>query len=280
MVEFKVQAPLPQMPIDIAPFHTWTFEDGTEWTQFFRTRGGYLLRFPNLADYIVTPDGQTVTCLPTPGLSAVEWQHLYLNQVLPLALSRRGRMVFHASAVERADGAICFLAASGRGKSTIGAYFAVNGDGLLTDDGLLLDELEGSFSVFPSHPSVRLWPDSEKALLGPSVNKAPALSFTSKSRVFAGKQIKYCDRPRPLLRAYFLGEGTVRDLEMRRITEAEALISWIKHSFLLDIEDQSALSQQFKNVAKLVEAIPCYHLDFPRRYDVLAEVRNRIIQHT
>ena len=45
-----------------------------------------------------------VTCLPAPDVSEATTQHLYLNRVLPLVLSKLGKLVFHASAVEVAGG--------------------------------------------------------------------------------------------------------------------------------------------------------------------------------
>ena len=42
---------------------------------------------------------------------------------MPLALGKFDKLVFHASAVETADGAIAFAGASGRGKSTVAAAF-------------------------------------------------------------------------------------------------------------------------------------------------------------
>jgi len=41
--------------------------DGTLWTQFYRTDSGYLLRFPGLADFTLSPAGLDVTATPFPG---------------------------------------------------------------------------------------------------------------------------------------------------------------------------------------------------------------------
>ena len=62
--------------------------DGTLWMQFFRTETGYLLRFPDMADFQVSADGLGVVCTPAPGVPDGTPEHLYLNQVLPLALSK------------------------------------------------------------------------------------------------------------------------------------------------------------------------------------------------
>ncbi len=156
MVDFSLRAERSQAPLDVEPFHTWAFPDGTLWTAFHRVNGGYLLRFPDLADFLVSADGIEVSGIPVPGTSEATSQHLYLNQVLPLVLSKLGKLVFHASAVEVPGGAVAFAAESGRGKSTLAASFAVSGFRFLTDDGLVVEPTAEGHQILPSHPSIRL----------------------------------------------------------------------------------------------------------------------------
>ena len=263
----------------VEPFHTWIFPDGTPWTAFYRTNGGYLLRFPDLADFQVSADALHVTGFPAPGVSDATVQHLYLNQVLPLVLSKQGKLVFHASAVEMGSGAVAFVAESGRGKSTLAASFAVSGFRFLSDDGLVVEPTVDGHRILPSHPSIRLWADSEAALVVPGVQIAPALSFTAKSRFLAGESIRFCDQPRPLRRVYFLGDGSAATLEFQRPSAAEALVEWVKHSFLLDVEEKPRLASHFDQVAKLVNQPIHYRLDYPRRFEDLARVRQAIVEH-
>ncbi|HXF17406.1 MAG TPA: hypothetical protein VN496_10400, partial [Burkholderiales bacterium] len=105
-MEFSLQDARAQPAMDIAPFHEWSFPDGALWTQFYRTKEGYLLRFPGLADFQVSADDLAVTCHPAPEATGETSRHLYLNQVLPLVLSKLGKLVFHASAIEVENGAV------------------------------------------------------------------------------------------------------------------------------------------------------------------------------
>lgn len=279
MIDFSVRPARVQPPLNVVPFHAWRFEDGTLWTEFYRCNDTYLLRFPDLADFQIPEDGMSVTCIPAPGVSDTVSQHLYLNQVRPLALSKLGKLVFHASAVELGEGAISFVAPSGRGKSTLAASFAVAGFHFLTDDGLMLEWTDDGYLVLPSHPSVRLWEDSEEALIGAGTRRAPALEYTSKSRFLAGNDIPFCDRPRAFRHAYFLGESITEEITFRRLNEPDALVEWVKHSFLLDVEDKSMLGDHFACVAKLANVVPCYQLDYPRRFEDLDDLRHAIIDH-
>ena len=268
-----------QHPLAHLPFHTWTFPDGTLWTEFHRTNSGYLLRFPDLADFQVSADALHVTAFPAPDVSDATVQHLYLNQVLPLVLSKQGKLVFHASAVEIGEGAVAFVAESGRGKSTLAASFAVSGFRFLTDDGLVVEPGVHGFEALPSHPSIRLWEDSEAALVPPTARRAPPVHYTSKARFLADEDLAFCTQPRPLRRVYFLGDGRATTLEWQHLTPAEAMIEWVKHSFLLDIEEKPRLASHFDQVATLANQPIHYRLDYPRRFEELTRVREAIVEH-
>jgi len=279
-VDFRVAPASPQAPAACLPFHEWKFPDGTPWTKFYRTDDGYLLRFDDLADFKVSADGLTVVCAPAIGVADATPEHLYLNQVLPLVQSKLGKLVFHASAVEVGDVAVAFVAESGRGKSTLAASFATNGFRFLTDDGLLLEAVKDGYNVLPSHPSIRLWDDSEAALVVSGTETAPPLHFTPKTRFLAGLALTFCDQPRPLRRVYFLGAGEASTVTFERMSPAAALMAWVKNSFLLDIEEQSMLAAHFDRVARLASEPIYYHLDYPRRFEDLSRVRQAIVEHS
>lgn len=269
----------PQAPLSQAPFHRWTFPDGTVWTLFYRLDSGYLLRFPDLADFEVSRDGRTAAAWPVPGVSPGTVEHLHLNQVLPLALSRQGRLVLHASAVAFDGIGVAFTGESGRGKSTLAASFATTGARFLTDDGLQLDWLDGQCRITPSHPSVRLWEDSQEALISQAVDLAPAVDYTPKVRLLAGDRLAYCDSVQPLRRVYFLGEGVAPSLTIEAVRPAEALMELVKNSFLLDIEERELLAWHFDETVRLAELPVYYRLDYPRRYEDLPRVREAIMRH-
>ena len=102
--------------------------------------------------------------------------------------------------------------------------------------------------ILPSHPSIRLWEDSQDALVSERTAMAPAVSFTSKSRFLAGPGIAFCDEARPLRRVFFLGEGDALAPTIEPLRPAEALIELVKHSFLLDIEARDMLARHFDDL--------------------------------
>lgn len=278
-VIYLAQPARPQALVPEAAFHQWTAANDAVWTFFYRQPAGYLLRFPEMADFEVSADGHHVRGWPAIGAASSTVDHLYLNQVLPLALSRQGKLMLHGSAVDINGQGVAFIGESGRGKSTLAASFATGGTRFLTDDGLHLEWVEGECRIIPSHPSIRLWEDSQDALISTTAAVAPALDFTTKSRLLAGPDIAFCDQARALRRIYFLGEGNASVPTMARLRPAEALICLAKNSFLLDIEARDVLARHFDDVSRLAQLPIYFSFDYPRRYDALPQVRAAIIRH-
>ena len=268
-----------QPPVADKAFHEWPSPDGAVWTHFYRRENAYLLRFPEFADFAVSSDGYKVQAWPTPSVSPATVQHLFLNQVLPLAMSRQGRLVLHGSAVDINGRGVAFVGASGQGKSTLAACFATGGDRFLTDDGLHLEWVDGTCTVIPSHPSIRLWEDSQEALIAEGVPIAPPLEFTSKARLLAGADVAFCAQPLPLGCVYFLGGTDVSSVVITRMPPAAAMIELVKNAFLLDVEDRNLLALHYDELSHLANLPIYYHLDYPRRYECLPQVRALITRH-
>ena len=278
-VLYVVRSARKQISIETAAFHEWTLPDGTEWTSFYRQGSAYLLRFPGLADFEVSSDGSNVQGWPVPGVSPQTVEHLHLNQVLPLALSRQGQLVLHGSAIDVGGRGVAFVGESGRGKSTLAASFATSGGRFLTDDGLHLQWVSGVCQIIPSHPSIRLWEDSQSELTSANTIAAPALDFTSKARLLAGADIAFCVDSLPLRRVYFLGTGDAESVAIEVMKPAAALIELLRNSFLLDIDERHMLALHFDELCRLANLPIYYHLDYRRRYEDLSYVRDAITRH-
>ena len=276
---YQLAAAPPPETLGPVPFHEWVSPDGTLWMSFHRTEDGYLLRFPRLADFSVDRAGQQVQVWPAPGIGDATIEHLYLNQVQPLAWSKQGRLVLHGSAVEIDRQGVAFIGRSGLGKSTLAASFASSGFRFLSDDGLMLEESGGAYSILPHHPSIRLWQDSQAALIDPAVEPAPAVQYTNKARIMAGTGIAFCDQPLPLRRVYFLGPGNLDTPHFHRMKPSEALVGLVKNSFMLDTDEREMLSSHFDAFSRLAEQPVYFGFDYPRSFGALPRVREAIVRH-
>jgi hypothetical protein len=268
-----------QARLSKADFHRWQSPDGSAWAQFYRVDGAYLVRFPGLADFQISKDGGEVISRHVPGVPRSTLQHLFLNMVVPLSLSRQGKLVLHAAAVEIQSGAVALVGPAGRGKSTLTASFAGAGHRFLSDDGVQVDmEATGRTWIYPSHPSIRLWADSEQ-FLASGLPKGDPLAFTSKARVLAGDALKHCAEPCVLRHVYFLGDQNVKRPDIAPMSAGSAMIELVKNSYLLDIEARELLENQFNSLSSLA-ALPIFSsLDYPRVFEKLPETRNAILEH-
>jgi hypothetical protein len=276
VIRYTTKAERPQEQLDLVPFHHYEFDDGTVWTEFYRSDKAYLLRFPGLADFEVSADGKEVVAYPAEECDEHTVEHLYINQLVPLALSRQGRPAFHASAVTVPGGAVAFLGRSGMGKSTLAASFALGDATFLTDDSLLIEETGEGCLVAPSHPSLRLWDDSKEALIDPEISKAAEISYSSKARLLAGKALAFCDSPQPLIAAFVLGREDAMDITISKLSGLDRYMSWLENSFLLDVTDRELLSQHFEWTDRVSASVPTFALDYPRDYGILPAVREAV----
>lgn len=276
---FNVCAPRPQTLRDANPFHEWVFPDGTLWAEFYRTGKHYLLRFPGLADFTISANGMEVVAYPVSVVSDETVHHLYLNQILPLAISRQWKLVLHAGAVEVENAAVAFIGVSGRGKSTLVASFATSGYRFLADDGLQVDKGSDGYLIKPSYPSIRLWDDARQALIPKTTRAAPPVDYTPKARLLADNEVSFCDLTRPLRCMYFLGEWNTDAVRIEPVNGRDAMVELVKHSFLLDTEEREMRAHHFGQLSSLAEGSMFFRLDYPRRFDILPEVRDAVIRH-
>jgi hypothetical protein len=240
-------------------FHRWRVGQRT-WLRFGRCAGGYLLRFPDLSDFVVSPAGDRLDCHPAPRLPASTLRHLLLDQVLPLALTLTGRLVLHASAVHLPGfGSIAFAGESGRGKSTLAAAMVSRGGQLVTDDTLVLDCAGETVMAVPGYPGVRLWPDRlPQSARG---RGAPVAHYTSKRR-HAADAVAFRSRPSPLRAIYILSPRArgIAAAEFSRSGPRARLMLLVRFAHVMDVDDRARLAQLFDRVGGVAARVPVARL--------------------
>ena len=259
--------------------HHWSRVDGSPWMQRHDVEAGSLLRLPGLADFLINASGTIVDAWPAPGLDAGTCHQLYLNNAMPMALSRQGKLVLHASAVEVGDQAIAFVGVSGRGKSTLATWFASNGHALLVDDGLLAQPHGDHFMAMPGEHSVRLWRDSEQLLAAGNIAAAEPVGYTSKRRIPAGDALRFSAQPRPLSAIFLLGNLMVTSATLQRLPPAQALMELLHHSFLLDAGQPRRHAAHMRLAAALAATSTFTLLNYPRDYAHLPQVGKTVRAH-
>ena len=265
-------------------FHHWRTPDGHTWLSFANLEGDYLLRFPDIADFIIPSSGGEIQCHLVSSAPLETIRHLLIDQVFPLFLSHHGFLVLHASSIATPEGAIVFLGITGMGKSTLAASFSLEGYPILTDDYFILDSIDGQLCVTPSYPSVRLWDDSISSVFKHRPSTSGVAHYTNKKRLTInnGELLFYQESVR-LHRVYCIGykdnEYDGCDVIIEPISARDAFIEMATATFKLDIFHQGTLVKEFRKLDQISRSPIFYQLSFLRDFDFLPTVRRVIIDH-
>lgn len=279
------RTPRSQTKLPSEPYDRWVAPEGQCMAEFHRTAGGFLIRFPGQADFLITapsePEHTTITSWQDPDCSRQNAANLYHNAILPILGNHTGGLFLHGSAVRlsrgNADaGAVAFLGLSRGGKTTLAGSFAKAGYPFLTEDVIDLQLRDGTYWLQPKRSKLRLFVDSAQHLLGEDTDFADP---NAKQDVEAGAALPFGDEPVPLRQIYVLGTDHQADLSIRRLSLQEALGSVMPHAFILDVEDKLRLRQHFTRLADLTRDIGCYALDYRREYGELPSVQREILEN-
>jgi hypothetical protein len=187
----------------------------------------------------------------------------------------------HASAVQLRDGkAVVFLGSTGWGKSTIASSYYENGAQLITDDCLLIKIVDNKVCCVPNYHGLRLYKDSAEAIFKENMQYKPVAHYSSKERLVLNRAGSEITGVIPVSAIFLLSDpetGNVDTVSIKKIQGAKEIMAIVEQTFLMDIEDKTIISKQFTNASEVNEVSPAlYGLSYPRKYEMLAEVRNTV----
>jgi hypothetical protein len=180
-------------------------------TRWFASREEYLLRVPNVANFLVR-GGCEVLVEPAPNALPLDIRAYLLSPIFSTLCHQAGMYSLHASSVRAGDGVAAFLGDSGAGKSTLAASLAQRGYPVVSDDICLLDpkprdlNLPGDSLVVPVAPSLKLWRSALEALGQSPESLSRVFSTDDKYRMKLSQTDAYVapDRHLPLRQVFFL----------------------------------------------------------------------------
>jgi len=263
--------------------HRWRKPDGSRWLSTVRYPGGYLLRFSGLADFDVRPDARHVQGYRADPTPEHTFNHLLLDQVLPLAVGGADRLALHASVVNVDGRAVAFLGATRQGKSTLAAALARRGHAVLSDDCCVLCRTVTGFDVVPTYPGLRLFPESINGIFGETGTGMPQVAhYSSKQRIIpAGSGGRFSHRRVPLGALYAIApQSSLAPATRVRIsarTRRESVLDVVGVTFYLDVTDGRRTREGFELAAEVANSCPVRLLTFPWNLAALDEVAGEIV---
>ncbi len=180
-----------------------------------------------------------------------------LGPVLGILLRLRGVTCLHASAVAFGDYSVALVGSAGAGKSTAAAAFARQGNGILSDDIVALEEKGADFYVLPAYPHLCLWPDSVSALYGSPEALPRFVPDWEKRRLALGEEGRFESRALPLRAVYILGKRRPEPAPcVENIAPQDALISLVTETYANKILDRELRAREFALLGRLATRIP------------------------
>lgn len=218
--------------------------------------------FPDEARFEV--DSEVIRVV-TSSIDEVDLAHYVLDHILPRALSLRGDIVFHGSAVVGPSGrAHAFIGPSGSGKSTLAAALVQSGWALLHDDIVRLALSETLPIAYPGYSQVRLIPSTAARLFSDSQPLLP-LTTRQKQRYPIAPPLVMSPGPADVCALHLLesrdNESGSTVVEGLSLTQAFPRLA--RNAYLMTKNPKALARVAIEGVGAVVESVPVYTLNRP-----------------
>lgn len=199
-------------------------------------------------EYEVDTRGIHIDVLQRPA-GEEKFEESLLGPPLILALALQGVWCLHASAVNYQGSCLVFLGDSGRGKSTLAAYLARQaGFSMVSDDILPITVGLDQVHAYADFPQLKLPEDERAQQQGGSI---PVLSF-------------------------FLLED-LPQLAFKEVEQTTAVSTLVHNTAAARAFSRELLTQHLDACVQAAGLVPVYRLGYPRDYDRLPDVADKLI---
>ncbi len=222
-------------------------------------------------------DGDTIEVWPNDESPDETVSDTLFGMAMGLLLHQRGRLVFHAGAVEMDGQGVLLLGNSGAGKSTLSAALHARGHRCLSDDLVSCDlSNDGILTAYPAYPVVSITDEAISALgsFGRNAFRTQGIPETKQPRPVD----RFQGTPVPITQIYLLTVGSRPRIQP--LSDRLSLMSLLRHLYGVRIlhqgDRQSPLLQRCAVVSR---HIPVVRLARPWALQALPETVQVIEAH-
>jgi hypothetical protein len=252
--------------------HGWWF------THARHADGSVFLRWPDLFEFVVSADGRAVACGRLEKATPESFQSYLLGPVLSFALVKQGYEPLHATSVIVDGKGVAFLGRSGHGKSTLAASFLHAGHQILTDDLLLIRDIDAVPCGFPGPARIKLFPEVADRFQPLKRGRTPMNPDAQKLILsLDGREVPH--GPVPMHGFFVLDEpgDDTPGVSVASLSARESLIAVVGATFNTRVRSAERLKRQFLAAEQWTARLPVRRLSYPRTLTVLDQVRRIIV---
>ncbi len=254
----------------ISPYKNFS---GIPVLQVYPIESGWRLHFPDVADFLIFSN--SIECYLVTEASSIQAEIYFVSLVITIWLELQGRPVLHASTVALNNFAVGMMTVSGGGKSTLAAYFLLQGASLLSDDLLGLHWANGQILVEPGYKAIRLLPEFSRQFLT-DIEALPRVHPATEKRIKPvenSKWASFASSPCLLRRIYLLNResnSSINGIKLETLSGQFALMTLHQHSFIpLLVEKLGLNNSRLEKLAELARLVPVRRLTYPNGLDGL-----------
>lgn len=230
------------------------------WYVAVENSDGYLLRFAECGDFVVSRDLSRVEVRQAAVGDRVHLVPVLLTgTVMAFLLTLRGNTLMHASAVGIDGRAIAFIGQSGRGKSTIAALMCASGATLVTDD-VLVVRADDPPTCVGGAPELRLRPNA--ASIAHGYDPARSRTTLDERTGFAPTDAQTGEFP---LAAIVIPtpDREISEVRIDRLPPHVALFALLSFPRVDDWRRDDELTRDFAVFREIVSSVPLYAVSIP-----------------
>jgi hypothetical protein len=246
----------------------------------FLQDGSSYVRWDNVGEFLVSPDGRRVVCRREEKVSSESFQVYLLGQALSFALVKQGLEPLHATTVVVDGEAVAFLGSNAFGKSSLAASFLAAGHRLLSDDLLVLSESPRGAVAYPGPPRIKLFSAVARRVLGFG-GDGPVMNADTDKRILPLDERQRCSEPTVLKAIYAV--AAPRDacrapgVRIGALSPRDAFVALVGGTFNRRLVNAERVERQFDAMASLADRIAVRTLTYPRTIDRLPDVRDAVL---
>jgi hypothetical protein len=258
--------------------------DGLPYCSLLEFDGGHLLRFTQVADFLLT-DAEIVCYVHDAldrDLVATVVELRLLGPAFALWLELHGTLALHASAVVVDGVALGFISHGKGGKTSVAATLLQRGHMLLTDDLLAVTATPTGPLGHPGFATMRMWPTEATHFVGGAEHLEIVHPAYEKRRVPVGEAHGFGRATAaswPLAALYVLERGSSPDpqVTLEPVSSRVALPHLLRHSTAPFLSTAGLAPTRLMRLVGLLHDVPVRHVRHVTPVDALSDLVDTIL---